>query len=97
MNATLSLSAIFNLTQTLFLLAMEIGPQPHSVVRSVIFSAMQEGVQLMMDWICQFNSGGFSTTNPCRNLFAVCVFMACMHLFAQGRCLKEDGLMCTQW
>uniref|UniRef100_A0A8C2GYX7 N-acyl-aromatic-L-amino acid amidohydrolase n=1 Tax=Cyprinus carpio TaxID=7962 RepID=A0A8C2GYX7_CYPCA len=55
--------------------SMEIGPQPHSVVRSVIFSAMQEGVQLMMDWICQFNSGGFSTTNPCRNLFAVCVFM----------------------
>uniref|UniRef100_A0A672M824 N-acyl-aromatic-L-amino acid amidohydrolase n=1 Tax=Sinocyclocheilus grahami TaxID=75366 RepID=A0A672M824_SINGR len=37
--------------------AMEIGPQPHGVVRSVIFSAMQEGVQLMMDWICQFNSG----------------------------------------
>uniref|UniRef100_A0A8C1NDZ8 N-acyl-aromatic-L-amino acid amidohydrolase n=1 Tax=Cyprinus carpio TaxID=7962 RepID=A0A8C1NDZ8_CYPCA len=63
------------MADTLFLLAMEIGPQPHSVVRSVIFSAMQEGVQLMMDWICQFNSGGFSTTNPCRNLFAVCVFM----------------------
>uniref|UniRef100_A0A671MS75 N-acyl-aromatic-L-amino acid amidohydrolase n=1 Tax=Sinocyclocheilus anshuiensis TaxID=1608454 RepID=A0A671MS75_9TELE len=37
--------------------AMEIGPQPHGVVRSAIFSAMQEGVQLMMDWICQFNSG----------------------------------------
>uniref|UniRef100_A0A8C1UI14 AstE/AspA barrel-sandwich hybrid domain-containing protein n=1 Tax=Cyprinus carpio TaxID=7962 RepID=A0A8C1UI14_CYPCA len=54
---TSSAGAIFNLTQTLFLLAMEIGPQPHSVVRSVIFSAMQEGVQLMMDWICQFNSG----------------------------------------
>uniref|UniRef100_A0A671MSD0 N-acyl-aromatic-L-amino acid amidohydrolase n=1 Tax=Sinocyclocheilus anshuiensis TaxID=1608454 RepID=A0A671MSD0_9TELE len=51
---------------------MEIGPQPHGVVRSAIFSAMQEGVQLMMDWICQFNSGRFSATNPCRNLFAVC-------------------------
>uniref|UniRef100_A0A673JWX5 N-acyl-aromatic-L-amino acid amidohydrolase n=1 Tax=Sinocyclocheilus rhinocerous TaxID=307959 RepID=A0A673JWX5_9TELE len=38
-------------------ISMEIGPQPHGVVRSVIFSAMQEGVQLMMDWICQFNSG----------------------------------------
>uniref|UniRef100_A0A672M882 N-acyl-aromatic-L-amino acid amidohydrolase n=1 Tax=Sinocyclocheilus grahami TaxID=75366 RepID=A0A672M882_SINGR len=44
-------------SKTLFLSAMEIGPQPHGVVRSVIFSAMQEGVQLMMDWICQFNSG----------------------------------------
>ncbi|ROJ42274.1 N-acyl-aromatic-L-amino acid amidohydrolase (carboxylate-forming) B [Anabarilius grahami] len=37
--------------------AMEVGPQPHGVVRSGIFSAMQEGVQLMLDWICQFNSG----------------------------------------
>ncbi|XP_067257343.1 N-acyl-aromatic-L-amino acid amidohydrolase (carboxylate-forming) B-like [Chanodichthys erythropterus] len=37
--------------------AMEVGPQPHGVVRSVIFSAMQEGVQLMLDWIRQFNSG----------------------------------------
>lgn len=77
---------------------MEIGPQPHGVVRSAIFSAMQEGVQLMLDWICQFNSGMFSTiTNPCRNLFAVCISMACMRLCVQGRCLKEDRLMCTQW
>lgn len=60
---------------------MEIGPQPHGVVRSVIFSAMQEGVQLMLDWICQFNSGRFSATNPCRYLFAVCVsWLVCASL-----------------
>uniref|UniRef100_A0A672MA98 N-acyl-aromatic-L-amino acid amidohydrolase n=1 Tax=Sinocyclocheilus grahami TaxID=75366 RepID=A0A672MA98_SINGR len=53
----LSTNRRFVKKNTLFLSAMEIGPQPHGVVRSVIFSAMQEGVQLMMDWICQFNSG----------------------------------------
>ncbi len=86
MNATLSATS-------LLLSAMEIGPQPHGVVRSVIFSSMQEGVQLMLDWICQFNSGRFSATNPCRYLFAVCLHDSCV----QGPCLKEDGLMCTRW
>ncbi|XP_030635316.1 N-acyl-aromatic-L-amino acid amidohydrolase (carboxylate-forming) B-like [Chanos chanos] len=37
--------------------AMEIGPQPHGVVRADIYAAMQEGVQLMLDWIRLFNSG----------------------------------------
>lgn len=86
MNATLSATS-------LLLSAMEIGPQPHGVVRSVIFSSMQEGVQLMLDWICQFNSGRFSATNPCRYLFAVCLHDSCV----QEPCLKEDGLMCTRW
>ncbi|XP_062239818.1 N-acyl-aromatic-L-amino acid amidohydrolase (carboxylate-forming) B-like [Platichthys flesus] len=37
--------------------AMEIGPQPHGVVRSNIYTAMKDGVQHMLDWIHSFNSG----------------------------------------
>ncbi|XP_035280875.1 N-acyl-aromatic-L-amino acid amidohydrolase (carboxylate-forming) B-like isoform X1 [Anguilla rostrata] len=38
-------------------LTIEIGPQPHGVVRADIFNAMKEGVRLMLDWIQKFNSG----------------------------------------
>ncbi|XP_030609421.1 N-acyl-aromatic-L-amino acid amidohydrolase (carboxylate-forming) B-like [Archocentrus centrarchus] len=37
--------------------AMEIGPQPHGVVRSNIYTAMKVGVQHMLDWVRFFNSG----------------------------------------
>ncbi|KAM3590967.1 uncharacterized protein V6R79_019759 [Siganus canaliculatus] len=37
--------------------AMEIGPQPHGVVRSNIYTAMKSGVQHMLDWVRCFNSG----------------------------------------
>ncbi|XP_063042887.1 N-acyl-aromatic-L-amino acid amidohydrolase (carboxylate-forming) B-like [Engraulis encrasicolus] len=37
--------------------AMEIGPQPHGSIRSNIYVAMQEGVELMLEWIHLFNSG----------------------------------------
>uniref|UniRef100_A0A3Q3J9D8 N-acyl-aromatic-L-amino acid amidohydrolase n=1 Tax=Monopterus albus TaxID=43700 RepID=A0A3Q3J9D8_MONAL len=37
--------------------AMEIGPQPHGVVRSNIYMAMKAGVQHMLDWVQSFNSG----------------------------------------
>ncbi|XP_060922462.1 N-acyl-aromatic-L-amino acid amidohydrolase (carboxylate-forming) B-like [Limanda limanda] len=37
--------------------AMEIGPQPHGVVRSNIYTAMKDGVQHMLDWVRSFNSG----------------------------------------
>lgn len=37
--------------------AMEIGPQPHGVVRSNIYTAMKSGVQHMLDWVRFFNSG----------------------------------------
>ncbi|XP_074517994.1 N-acyl-aromatic-L-amino acid amidohydrolase (carboxylate-forming) B-like isoform X2 [Halichoeres trimaculatus] len=37
--------------------AMEIGPQPHGVVRSNIFTTMKLGVQHMLDWVHLFNSG----------------------------------------
>ncbi|XP_033962538.1 N-acyl-aromatic-L-amino acid amidohydrolase (carboxylate-forming) B-like [Pseudochaenichthys georgianus] len=37
--------------------AMEIGPQPHGVVRSNVYTAMRVGVQNMLDWVRFFNSG----------------------------------------
>ncbi|KAL6466668.1 hypothetical protein MHYP_G00244720 [Metynnis hypsauchen] len=37
--------------------AMEIGPQPHGLIRANIFMAMQEAVQLLLDWVRLFNSG----------------------------------------
>lgn len=37
--------------------AMEIGPQPHGVVRSNIYTTMKCGVQHMLNWIRLFNSG----------------------------------------
>ncbi|XP_054609011.1 N-acyl-aromatic-L-amino acid amidohydrolase (carboxylate-forming) B-like [Dunckerocampus dactyliophorus] len=37
--------------------ALEIGPQPHGVVRSNIYSAMKEGLQHILDWVRLFNSG----------------------------------------
>ncbi|XP_048851626.1 N-acyl-aromatic-L-amino acid amidohydrolase (carboxylate-forming) B-like [Brienomyrus brachyistius] len=40
-------------------LSIEVGPQPHGVLRADIFSAMQDGVRSMLDWIRRFNSGTF--------------------------------------
>uniref|UniRef100_A0A665XD05 N-acyl-aromatic-L-amino acid amidohydrolase n=1 Tax=Echeneis naucrates TaxID=173247 RepID=A0A665XD05_ECHNA len=37
--------------------AMEIGPQPHGVVRSNIYTAMKVGVQHVLEWVHFFNSG----------------------------------------
>ncbi|XP_056155957.1 N-acyl-aromatic-L-amino acid amidohydrolase (carboxylate-forming) B-like [Lampris incognitus] len=37
--------------------AIEIGPQPHGVVRSNTYTAMKAGVQHVLDWIRLFNSG----------------------------------------
>ncbi|XP_029976919.1 N-acyl-aromatic-L-amino acid amidohydrolase (carboxylate-forming) B-like [Salarias fasciatus] len=37
--------------------AMEIGPQPHGVVRSNVFTAMKLGVRHTLDWVGMFNSG----------------------------------------
>ncbi|XP_068164878.1 N-acyl-aromatic-L-amino acid amidohydrolase (carboxylate-forming) B-like isoform X1 [Antennarius striatus] len=36
---------------------MEIGPQPHGVVRSNIYTTMKLGVQHMLEWVRLFNSG----------------------------------------
>ncbi|KAM4611579.1 N-acyl-aromatic-L-amino acid amidohydrolase (carboxylate-forming) B-like [Polymixia lowei] len=37
--------------------AIEIGPQPHGVVRSNTYTTMKSGVQHMLDWVRLFNSG----------------------------------------
>ncbi|XP_053716011.1 N-acyl-aromatic-L-amino acid amidohydrolase (carboxylate-forming) B-like [Synchiropus splendidus] len=37
--------------------AMEVGPQPHGVVRSNIYTAMKVGVRHMLDWVRCYNSG----------------------------------------
>lgn len=47
----------FSSATCLLATAMEIGPQPHGVVRSNIYTAMKSGVQHMLDWVRFFNSG----------------------------------------
>ncbi|XP_042619025.1 N-acyl-aromatic-L-amino acid amidohydrolase (carboxylate-forming) B-like [Cyprinus carpio] len=37
--------------------ALEVGPQPHGVVRADIYIIMKEAVDLTIDWIHKFNSG----------------------------------------
>ncbi|XP_010735494.3 N-acyl-aromatic-L-amino acid amidohydrolase (carboxylate-forming) B isoform X1 [Larimichthys crocea] len=37
--------------------AMEIGPQPHGVVRSNIYTTMKHSVQHVLDWVRFYNSG----------------------------------------
>ncbi|XP_051982988.1 N-acyl-aromatic-L-amino acid amidohydrolase (carboxylate-forming) B-like isoform X1 [Xyrauchen texanus] len=36
---------------------MEVGPQPHGVIRADIYNLMKEGVDMTIDWIQKFNSG----------------------------------------
>ncbi|XP_026876258.1 N-acyl-aromatic-L-amino acid amidohydrolase (carboxylate-forming) A [Electrophorus electricus] len=38
-------------------ISLEVGPQPHGVVRADIFNVMKEGVNVVLDWIQHFNSG----------------------------------------
>uniref|UniRef100_A0A673IGJ3 N-acyl-aromatic-L-amino acid amidohydrolase n=2 Tax=Sinocyclocheilus rhinocerous TaxID=307959 RepID=A0A673IGJ3_9TELE len=37
--------------------SIEVGPQPHGVVRADIYTIMKEAVDLTIDWIHKFNSG----------------------------------------
>lgn len=37
--------------------AIEVGPQPHGVVRADIYIIMKEAVDLTIEWIHKFNSG----------------------------------------
>lgn len=37
--------------------ALEVGPQPQGVVRADIFNVMKDGVDAVLDWIKNFNSG----------------------------------------
>ncbi|KAF7652857.1 hypothetical protein LDENG_00091380 [Lucifuga dentata] len=45
-------------------IAMEIGPQPHGVVRSNIYTTMKAGVQHVLDWVRSFNSGNVFEGGP---------------------------------
>ncbi|XP_062333349.1 N-acyl-aromatic-L-amino acid amidohydrolase (carboxylate-forming) B-like isoform X1 [Osmerus eperlanus] len=38
-------------------IAIEVGPQPHGVVRADIYNAMKEAVDQTLDWVKDFNSG----------------------------------------
>ena len=51
--------------------AMEVGPQPHGVVRSNIYTAMKFGVQHMLDWVRSFNSGAMKHRLP-TEIFSLC-------------------------
>ncbi|XP_077400448.1 N-acyl-aromatic-L-amino acid amidohydrolase (carboxylate-forming) B-like isoform X2 [Vanacampus margaritifer] len=44
--------------------ALEIGPQPHGVVRSNIYTTMKDGLQHTLDWIRLFNSGAVFEGGP---------------------------------
>uniref|UniRef100_A0A673CRD8 N-acyl-aromatic-L-amino acid amidohydrolase n=1 Tax=Sphaeramia orbicularis TaxID=375764 RepID=A0A673CRD8_9TELE len=48
---------IFRHLQFIIYTSMEVGPQPHGVVRSNIYTTMKSGVQYMLDWVHFFNSG----------------------------------------
>ncbi|XP_030643865.1 N-acyl-aromatic-L-amino acid amidohydrolase (carboxylate-forming) B isoform X2 [Chanos chanos] len=37
--------------------SLEVGPQPHGVIRADIFNIMKQGVDLFLEWIDQFHSG----------------------------------------
>lgn len=77
--------------------AMEVGPQSHGVVRSNIYMAMKRGVQLMLKWVHDFNSG----VTKCRFLsetlsfvWTLCSNCALSH---QGGFLKEGVWTSTPW
>ncbi|KAL7855634.1 hypothetical protein AOLI_G00192380 [Acnodon oligacanthus] len=38
-------------------ISLEVGPQPQGVIRADIFNAMKEGVNAVLDWVKNFNSG----------------------------------------
>ncbi|XP_077354864.1 N-acyl-aromatic-L-amino acid amidohydrolase (carboxylate-forming) B-like isoform X2 [Festucalex cinctus] len=44
--------------------AFEIGPQPHGVVRSNIYTTMKDGLRHALDWVRLFNSGAVFEGGP---------------------------------
>lgn len=67
MNRNLSIK-ILKYIINLFSAAMEIGPQPHGVVRSNIYTAMKCGVQHVLDWVNFFNSGAIECSFLMKNV-----------------------------
>lgn len=37
--------------------ALEVGPQPHGVLRADIYNYMKEAIELAIEWVSLFNSG----------------------------------------
>lgn len=54
---------------------MEIGPQPHGVVRSNIYTTMKYGVQHMLDWVRFYNSGATQLQDDSQVLQTLCFFV----------------------
>lgn len=62
----LNKKVVFGVSETSLLshAAMEVGPQPHGVIRANVFTAMQEAVHLTLEWVRLFNSGTEEATLP---------------------------------
>lgn len=83
---------------------MEIGPQPHGVVRSNIYTAMKVGVQHMLDWVRFFNSGAVKCFCFATRMHLLIPFLASFQALLRLFCfyfqvlfLKEDLWMCSPW
>lgn len=71
--------------------AIEVGPQPHGVVRADIYLIMKEAVDLTIDWIHKFNSG---TVRP--NVAYLCIF--CYTIVVRVLfCFQEQYLKAGIW
>lgn len=81
MNRNLSIK-ILKYVVNLFFAAMEIGPQPHGVVRSNIYTAMKCGVQHVLDWVNFFNSGAIECSFLMKTLCIALntLLCSCFHL-----------------
>ncbi|XP_055012481.1 N-acyl-aromatic-L-amino acid amidohydrolase (carboxylate-forming) B-like [Boleophthalmus pectinirostris] len=64
--------------------AIEIGPQPHGVVRSNVYTTMKDAVEHMLDWVRLFNSGTVFEGGP------VDVFTLVKHIDYPRDCNTHD-------
>lgn len=78
-----------------FCAAMEIGPQPHGVVRSNIYTAMKFGVQHMLDWVHFFNSGAIKHSLPMvyMSFLVLLLPLICMFCFSFSGTIFEGGFV----
>lgn len=52
--------------------AIEVGPQPHGVVRADIYNYMKEALDLAIEWIGLFNSGTKISRHHNKPCFQIC-------------------------
>lgn len=76
---------------------MEVGPQSHGVVRSNIYTAMKRGVQLMLDWVHDFNSGVTDCRFLSKTLSVIGTLCCNRALSHQGGFSKEGVWTSTRW